>query len=150
MKSSLLESDSSQISFQDPSVVQEIEEHPEWLPYYRKFSLLDWFAEEPPAPESCDNKYSIDFYIKWKFWFENNFILFKNMEENLMDEFDEEIDFVHENENPEDTRFDSIVEKLQDIVIERDFEELQNNFLSDNCTEFDFEEENKIEYMSIF
>ena len=33
-------------------------------------------------------------------------------EENLLDEFDEDFEYVNHNENKEDTEFDNIVEKL--------------------------------------
>ena len=47
------------------------------------------------------------------------------MEENLFDGSDEEFIFEnHDNLHPDDMRFDTIVEKLQDIVIEPSFNEL--------------------------
>jgi ADP-ribosylation factor 2-binding protein len=39
---------------------------------------------------------------------------------------------------------------LQEIVIEDEFEEMQNEFFSKYCNEFDDGEENKLIYMDIF
>jgi ADP-ribosylation factor-like protein 2-binding protein len=73
------------------------------------------------------------------------------MEEELFDGSEEDFTCDYHNDlPPEDLRFDSIVEQLQDIVIEPQFNSLQNGFLNENCIDFDFEEENKIEYMTIF
>eukprot|EP01016_Furgasonia_blochmanni_P053854 TRINITY_DN8785_c0_g1_i3.p1 TRINITY_DN8785_c0_g1~~TRINITY_DN8785_c0_g1_i3.p1 ORF type:complete len:204 (+),score=41.62 TRINITY_DN8785_c0_g1_i3:200-811(+) len=50
----------------------------------------------------------------------------------------------------EDDEFDTAVGKLQDIVIEQEFEKLQKAFVEKNCMTFDDAEENKMEYMMIF
>eukprot|EP01017_Pseudomicrothorax_dubius_P014500 TRINITY_DN1690_c0_g1_i1.p1 TRINITY_DN1690_c0_g1~~TRINITY_DN1690_c0_g1_i1.p1 ORF type:complete len:178 (-),score=65.56 TRINITY_DN1690_c0_g1_i1:184-717(-) len=52
--------------------------------------------------------------------------------------------------NREDDEFDEIVGKLQDIVIEPTFEDLQKKFLDQNCEIFQEGEENKMEYMVAF
>lgn len=46
------------------------------------------------------------------------------MQEDLNDDFDCDIDYDHHNENPEDNLFDTFVEKLQEIVLEPEFESL--------------------------
>jgi The ARF-like 2 binding protein BART. len=53
-------------------------------------------------------------------------------------------------QNKEDDEFDTIVGALQDIVIDEEFEMLQNDFLDKHCMVFEDEEENKLEYMPIF
>lgn len=52
--------------------------------------------------------------------------------------------------NTEDDLFDSVVGTLQEIVIEEEFEELQREFLDQNCDIFENTEENKMEYWPIF
>lgn len=52
--------------------------------------------------------------------------------------------------NPEDEKFDRIVEMLQDIVMSDEFTDLQRDFLSRYCQHFTPDEENKLIYMEIF
>lgn len=42
------------------------------------------------------------------------------------------------------------VEKLQEIVIEEEFEDLQEKFFAKYCDEFEEKEENKLIYTKIF
>jgi len=53
-------------------------------------------------------------------------------------------------QNKEDDEFDELVGALQDIVMDPEFEDQQREFLERNCMIFEDEEENKMEYMSIF
>jgi len=65
---------------------------------------------------------------------------------------DYEID-IHDDggdQSPEDQRFDTIVGKLLDIMIEDDFEQKQEAFSSANCHHFEDSEENKLIYMDLF
>ncbi len=52
--------------------------------------------------------------------------------------------------NTDDYKFDAFIEKLQDIVIEEEFEVMQEEFFSKNCHEFEDMEENKLSYTKIF
>jgi ADP-ribosylation factor 2-binding protein len=47
-------------------------------------------------------------------------------------------------------KFDCFIEKLQEIVIEEDFENLKDDFMEKYCEEFEEKEENKLSYMNIF
>jgi len=47
-------------------------------------------------------------------------------------------------------KFDCFIEKLQEIVIEEDFEILKDDFMDKYCEEFEEKEENKLSYMNIF
>ena len=51
-------------------------------------------------------------------------------EENLLDDFGDDFEYSNQNCNPEDTEFDKIVEVLQEIVLEKEFENLQSEFLN--------------------
>jgi len=63
-----------------------------------------------------------------------------------------EIDFQDDggDQSPEDQRFDMIIGKLLDILIEEDFEKKQAAFSSANCRHFEDNEENKLIYMDLF
>jgi ADP-ribosylation factor 2-binding protein len=50
----------------------------------------------------------------------------------------------------DDYKFDAFIEKLQEIVIEDEFENMQENFFTKYCNEFEEDEENKLIYMDIF
>jgi len=50
----------------------------------------------------------------------------------------------------DDYKFDAFIEKLQEIVIEDNFETLKENFMNKYYQEFEEQEENKLSYMSIF
>jgi hypothetical protein len=50
----------------------------------------------------------------------------------------------------DDYIFDNFVEKLQEIVIEDEFEKLRDDFFQKYADVFDNQDENKLEYMDIF
>ncbi|CAI2380417.1 unnamed protein product [Moneuplotes crassus] len=52
--------------------------------------------------------------------------------------------------NQEDDKFDEFVGALQEIVINPEFETIQNSFFNKNCIHFENTEENKLIYMDIF
>ena len=62
------------------------------------------------------------------------------------DDFEESI----VNKNSDDYKFDCFVEKLQEIVIEDEFENLQNDFCEKYYKIFEDKNENKLEYTEIF
>ena len=62
------------------------------------------------------------------------------------DDFEESI----VNKNSDDYKFDCFVEKLQEIVIEDEFENLQNEFCEKYYKIFEDKNENKLEYTEIF
>jgi ADP-ribosylation factor 2-binding protein len=62
------------------------------------------------------------------------------------DDFEESI----VNKNSDDYKFDCFVEKLQEIVIEDEFEHLQNDFCEKYYKIFEDKNENKLEYTEIF
>lgn len=85
-----------------------------------------------------------------------------------LDEVEEDIDFCDEEykdddamdleeslaeshgENPEDDLFDMVVGRLQDTVLDPEFEHLQESFFAEHSHHFTEEEENKLIYMRIF
>jgi ADP-ribosylation factor 2-binding protein len=52
--------------------------------------------------------------------------------------------------NTDDYKFDFFIEKLQDIVIEEEFENMQEQFFSKYCNEFEDRDEIKLIYTEIF
>lgn len=50
----------------------------------------------------------------------------------------------------DDYKFDAFIEKLQEIVIEDNFEKLKETFMNKYYQEFEEQEENKLSYMNIF
>lgn len=50
----------------------------------------------------------------------------------------------------DDFKFDTFIERLQEIVIEDEFENMQESFFTKYCNEFEDSEENKLIYMDIF
>ena len=50
----------------------------------------------------------------------------------------------------DDYKFDVFIEKLQEIVIEDEFENMQEDFLTKYCNEFEDCDENKLIYTEIF
>ena len=48
--------------------------------------------------------------------------------------------------SPEDIYFDTVVEALQDIILDEHFENMQQQFLNKYCQIFEENEENKFEY----
>ena len=78
------------------------------------------------------------------------------------DAFDEDEDFIFENEgklahhtiiigeNKEDNEFDTIVGALQEVLLDEKFEFMQKKFCNDHCMHFEATEENKLIYTDIF
>ena len=54
------------------------------------------------------------------------------------------------NQKSDDYKFDCFVEQLQEIVIEPEFEKIQNDFCEKYYKEFDEKSENKLIYTEIF
>ena len=54
------------------------------------------------------------------------------------------------NDQTDDYKFDCFIEKLQEIVIEDQFEKMQNDFLEKYYKEFEDKNENKLIYTQIF
>ena len=75
------------------------------------------------------------------------------LDDNNNDEFIESISkifLIQVGHNTDDYKFDAYIEKLQDIVIEEEFEEMQNNYFEQFYAEFEDKEENKLTYTKIF
>ena len=75
-------------------------------------------------------------------------IKYKNAKNKITDEdgFEESI----VNKDSDDFKFDTFTEALQDIVIEEEFEKMQNDFCEKYYKIFEDKEENKLEYTKIF
>ena len=75
-------------------------------------------------------------------------IKYKNAKNKITDddEFEESI----VNKDSDDFKFDIFAEALQDIVIEEEFEKMQNDFCEKYYKEFEDKDENKLEYTKIF
>lgn len=74
-----------------------------------------------------------------------------------VDEYEQEDEYLEEEEfeisyggNPEDDIFDSIVGRIQDLVMSDEFISLQTQFFQNYCQVFTNDEENRLEYMPIF
>jgi len=63
---------------------------------------------------------------------------------------DEDFEICGKPQNEEDELFDTIVGRLEDIVMSDEFNDLQTNFFEKYCNEFTSDEENKLIYMQIF
>ena len=69
----------------------------------------------------------------------------------MMDDNEDEFEIsCYGQTNAEDDRFDAFVGSLQEIVINEEFEDLQNSFFKKHCIHFENTEENKLIYMDIF
>ena len=69
----------------------------------------------------------------------------------MMDDNEDEFEIsCYGQTNAEDDQFDAFVGSLQEIVINEEFEDLQNSFFKKYCTHFENTEENKLIYMDIF
>ncbi|XP_041965878.1 ADP-ribosylation factor-like protein 2-binding protein isoform X1 [Alosa pseudoharengus] len=66
-----------------------------------------------------------------------------------MDDFDEE-DFALSKSSAADAEFDTVIGNIEDIIMEEDFQRLQQNFMEKYYQEFDDTEENKLIYTPIF
>ena len=74
-------------------------------------------------------------------------IKYKNAQNKITeDDFEESI----VNKDSEDFKFDIFTEALQEIVIEEEFEKMQNNFCEKYYKIFEEKDENKLEYTKIF
>ena len=74
-------------------------------------------------------------------------IKYKNAKNKITDDdFEESI----VNKDSDDFKFDIFTEALQDIVIEEEFEKMQNDFCEKYYKEFEDKDENKLEYTKIF
>ena len=75
-------------------------------------------------------------------------IKYKNAKNKKIDDDDFEESIV--NKDSDDFKFDVFAEALQDIVIEEEFEKMQNDFCEKYYKIFEDKEENKLEYTKIF
>ena len=75
-------------------------------------------------------------------------IKYKNAKNKKIDDDDFEESIV--NKDSDDFKFDVFAEALQDIVIEEEFEKMQNDFCEKYYKLFEDKEENKLEYTKIF
>ena len=75
-------------------------------------------------------------------------IKYKNAKNKKIDDDDFEESIV--NKDSDDFKFDSFAEALQDIVIEDEFEKMQNDFCEKYYKIFEDKDENKLEYTKIF
>ncbi len=74
-------------------------------------------------------------------------IKYKNAQNKITDDdFEESI----VNKDSDDYKFDIFAEALQDIVIEEEFEKMQNDFCEKYYKVFEDKDENKLEYTKIF
>ena len=75
-------------------------------------------------------------------------IKYKNGKNKITDDdgFEESV----VNKDSDDFKFDNFVEALQDIVIEEEFEKMQNDFCEKYYRVFEDKDENKLEYTKIF
>mmetsp|Transcript_35161 Transcript_35161/g.54945 ORF Transcript_35161/g.54945 Transcript_35161/m.54945 type:complete len:227 (+) Transcript_35161:127-807(+) len=53
-------------------------------------------------------------------------------------------------ENEEDDDFDMTIGALEEIMMDEEFQEMQNNFAAENCCHFEDTDENKLVYTEIF
>ncbi|XP_031420744.1 ADP-ribosylation factor-like protein 2-binding protein isoform X2 [Clupea harengus] len=66
-----------------------------------------------------------------------------------MEDLDEE-DFALSKSSAADAEFDAVIGNIEDIIMDDDFQHLQQNFMDKYYQEFDDTEENKLIYTSIF
>jgi ADP-ribosylation factor 2-binding protein len=73
------------------------------------------------------------------------------VEDDPMDiESDDEFEITAFGQSAEEDLFDTIVGRLEDIVMSHEFSAIQDRFVQSYCSEFTDEEENKLIYMDIF
>ena len=75
-------------------------------------------------------------------------IKYKNAKNKITDDDDFEESIV--DKDSDDFKFDVFAEALQNIVIEEEFEKMQNDFCEKYYKEFEDKDENKLEYTKIF
>ncbi|XP_010778971.1 ADP-ribosylation factor-like protein 2-binding protein isoform X2 [Notothenia coriiceps] len=66
-----------------------------------------------------------------------------------MIDMDEE-NFAISTSSAADAAFDAVVGSIEDIIMEEEFQQLQQNFMDKHYLEFDDSDENKLSYTSIF
>ncbi|KAM4618862.1 ADP-ribosylation factor-like protein 2-binding protein [Polymixia lowei] len=66
-----------------------------------------------------------------------------------MVDMDEE-NFAVSNSSAADAAFDAVIGRIEDIIMEEDFQQLQQSFMEKHYLEFDDSEENKLSYTPIF
>eukprot|EP00802_Teleaulax_amphioxeia_P022306 Tamp_22740.p1 GENE.Tamp_22740~~Tamp_22740.p1 ORF type:complete len:218 (+),score=77.93 Tamp_22740:89-742(+) len=82
---------------------------------------------------------------------DDNFLDIVDDFDGMSDGDDEDVSFVSMGgENEEDDAFDMIVGALEDIMMDDEFQELQNNFAAEHCSHFEATDENKLIYTEIF
>ncbi|KAJ8003168.1 hypothetical protein DPEC_G00166590 [Dallia pectoralis] len=71
--------------------------------------------------------------------------------ENVVDMVDlEEESFAVSNSSDADAAFDAVIGSIEDLIMEDEFQTLQQSFLEKHYKEFDDSEENKLAYTTIF
>jgi len=76
-----------------------------------------------------------------------------NLVDGELQDFDEdehEFSYIGSGGTAAEAKFDEIVGALEEIIMDPEFNSLQNKFLCDNCIHFEPGEENKLIYMDIF
>eukprot|EP00128_Syssomonas_multiformis_P005958 Colp12_sorted_trinity150504_noHs@21928 len=74
-----------------------------------------------------------------------------NLKKEVAIDFDADEEFTLTGEgSAQDALFDAIVGHLEDIIMDDEFQSLQNNFMDKNCSVFEDAEENKLVYTEIF
>lgn len=82
---------------------------------------------------------------------DENFLDIVDNFDGMSDDDDEDVSFVSMGgENEEDDQFDMIVGALEDIMMDDEFQELQNNYAAQHCHHFEATDENKLVYTEIF
>ncbi|OMJ74396.1 hypothetical protein SteCoe_26693 [Stentor coeruleus] len=78
-------------------------------------------------------------------------IFVEDDEDNQMDlESEDEFEITAFGQSAEEDVFDTIVGRLEDIVMSSEFNTIQDRFVRAYCSEFTSDEENKLIYMDIF
>ncbi|XP_056137371.1 ADP-ribosylation factor-like protein 2-binding protein isoform X2 [Lampris incognitus] len=71
--------------------------------------------------------------------------------ENIVDMADmDEENFAVSNSSASDAAFDTVIGSIEDIIMEEEFQQLQQSFMEKHYLEFDNSEENKLSYTLIF
>ncbi|XP_033941990.1 ADP-ribosylation factor-like protein 2-binding protein [Pseudochaenichthys georgianus] len=71
--------------------------------------------------------------------------------DNIVEMIDmDEENFVISTSSAADAAFDAVVGSIEDIIMEEEFQQLQQNFMDKHYLEFDDSDENKLSYTSIF
>ncbi|KAF3854477.1 hypothetical protein F7725_022532 [Dissostichus mawsoni] len=71
--------------------------------------------------------------------------------DNIVEMIDmDEENFAISTSSAADAAFDAVVGSIEDIIMEEEFQQLQQNFMDKHYLEFDDSDENKLSYTSIF